>query len=102
MDITIDAMSFTEGVETLDFTSVYSTDDDNEFSKFIIEVERFLKDNLQAGDYERLDAYSLDGFADDCRIMSFTKGMRVINVRYVYQMNLAVSRDMDIPNGKPE
>ena len=76
LGITIDAMSFTEGVETLDFTSVYSTDDDNELSKFIIEVERFLKDNLQAGDYERLYAYSLDGFADDSGLYDISYDMK--------------------------
>ena len=76
LDITIDAMSFSEGVEALDFTSVYSTDDDNEFSKFIIEVERFLKDNLQSAEYERLDAYSLDGFGDDSGLYDIAYDMK--------------------------
>lgn len=76
LGITIDAMSFTEGKETLEFTSVYSTDDDSELSKFIIDVERFLKENLQSDEYERLDAYSLDGFADDSGLYDIAYDMK--------------------------
>lgn len=76
LGVTIDAMSFSEGEETLEFTSVYSTDDDSGLSKFIIDVERFLKENLQSGEYERLDAYSLDGFADDSGLYDISYDMK--------------------------
>lgn len=76
LGVTIDAMSFSEGEETLEFTSVYSTDDDSGLSKFIIDVERFLKENLQSGEYERLDAYSLDGFGDDSGLYDISYDMK--------------------------
>ena len=76
LGVTIDAISFSEGEETLEFTSVYSTDDDSELSKFIIAVERFLKENLQSGAYEKLDAYLLDGFSDDSGLYDISYDMK--------------------------
>ena len=76
LGVIIDAMNFSEGEETLEFTSNYSTDDDSELSKFLIALRGFLMENLQESEYEILEMYALNGFGDDSSLYDISYDMK--------------------------